>query len=56
MSTSKYLHLFTDSKSADPFEILANAHDVTFSYASKPLKLNGDVQYKNGAVYTSLVL
>ena len=55
MSTSKYLHLFTDSKSADPLEISANANDVTFSYASKPLKMNGDLQYKSGVAYVSLV-
>ena len=49
------LHLFLDEKVADPFEIQANANDATFGYASKPLKFNGDVQYKNGAVYTSLL-
>ena len=49
------LHLFLDEKVSDPFEIQANANDATFGYASKPLKFNGDVQYKNGAVYTSLL-
>ena len=55
MSTSKFLHLFTDSKTVDPFEIQATPTDTIFSYANKPLKFNGDVQYKNGAVYVSLV-
>ena len=55
MSTSKFLHLYVDSKAVDAFEIQATANDAIFSYANKPLKLNGDVQYKNGAVYTSLV-
>ena len=55
MSTSKYLHLFTDSKAADPFEIQATANDAVFSYANKPLKMNGDLQYKSGVVYVSLV-
>ena len=48
MSTSKYLHLFNDSKAADPFEIQATANDAVFSYANKPLKMNGDLQYKRG--------
>ena len=55
MSTSKYLHLFSDSKAADPFEIQATANDAVFSDANKPLKLNGDVQYKSGVAYVSLV-
>ena len=55
MSTSKFLHLFTDSKATDPFEIQATANDVVFSYANKPLKLNGDLQYKSGVAYVSLV-
>ena len=55
MSTSKYLHLFNDSKAADPFEIQATANDAVFSYANKPLKMNGDLQYKSGVAYVSLV-
>ncbi len=56
MSTSKFLHLFTDSKATVLLRFQQTyANDPTFSYASKPLKLNGDVQYKNGAIYTSLV-
>ena len=55
MSTSKFLHLYTDSKATDPFEIQANSSDAIFSFANKPLKLNGDVQYKTGATFTSLV-
>ena len=55
MSTSKFLHLFVDSKSVDPFEIQATNTDTVFSYANKPLKFNGDVQYKSGVAYTSLV-
>ena len=55
MSTSKFLHLFVDSKATDPFEIQATANDAIFSYANKPLKMNGDVQYKSGVAYVSLV-
>ena len=55
MSTSKFLHLYVDSKSVDPFEIQATANDAVFSYANKPLKMNGDLQYKSGAVFVSLV-
>ena len=55
MSTSKFLHLFSDSKSVDPFEIQSTPTDAIFSYANKPLKFNGDVQYKNGVTYTSLL-
>ena len=49
------LHLFLDEKVSDPFEIQANADDATFSYASKALKFNGDLQYKNGVLYTSVL-
>ena len=55
MSTSKFLHLFVDSKAVDPFEIQATANDAIFSYANKPLKMNGDLQYKSGVAYVSLV-
>ena len=55
MSTSKFLHLFVDSKATDPFEIQATANDAIFSYANKPLKMNGDLQYKSGVAYVSLV-
>ena len=33
MSTSKFLHLFTDSKSTDPFEISANSGDANAAIA-----------------------
>ena len=52
---SQKLHLFLDEKVSDPFEIQANADDATFSYASKALKFNGDLQYKNGVLYTSVL-
>jgi hypothetical protein len=55
MSTSKFLHLFVDSKATDPFEIQATANDAIFSYANKPLKMNGDLQFKSGVAYVSLV-
>ena len=55
MSTSKFLHLYVDSKATDAFEIQANGTDAIFSYANKPLKFNGDVQYKSGVAYVSLV-
>ena len=55
MSTSKFLHLFVDSKATDPFEIQATSTDAIFSYANKPLKMNGDLQYKSGVAYVSLV-
>lgn len=55
MSTSKFLHLFVDSKAVDPFEIQATVNDAIFSYANKPLKMNGDLQYKSGVAYVSLV-
>ena len=55
MSTSKFLHLFVDSKAIDPFEIQATANDAIFSYANKPLKFNGDLQFKSGVAYVSLV-
>jgi hypothetical protein len=37
------------------FEIQATANDTVFSYANKPLKFNGDLQYKSGVAYVSLV-
>ena len=55
MSTSKFLHLFNDSKSVDAFEIQATPTDAIFSYANKPLKMNGDLQFKSGVAYVSLV-
>ena len=47
------LYLDDDAK-AVIFEIKANANDATFQYTGKALKMDGDLQYKNGALYTSV--
>ena len=48
------LYLDDDAKAAI-FEIKANANDATFQYTGKALKMDGDLQYKNGLVYTSVL-
>jgi hypothetical protein len=48
------LYLDDDAK-AQIFEIKANANDATFQYTGKALKMDGDLQYKNGVVYTSVL-
>jgi hypothetical protein len=52
---SQKIHLYVDEKATDKFEILANSGDAVFSYVGKPLKFDADLQYKNGAVYVSVL-
>jgi hypothetical protein len=49
------LQLYLDEKVATPFEIKANADDATFTYSGKSLKMDGDLQYKSGLVYLSVL-
>jgi hypothetical protein len=52
---SQKINLYKDEKATDKFEIVANSGDAVFSYVGKPLKFDADLQYKNGAVYVSVL-
>lgn len=52
---SQKIHLYKDEKATDKFEIVATGNDAVFSYVGKPLKFDADLQYKNGAVYVSVL-
>jgi hypothetical protein len=49
------LNLYLDDVVLSGFEIKANANDATFTYTGKALKMDGDLQYKNGVAYTSVL-
>ena len=49
------LNQYLDDVVLSGFEIKANANDATFTYPGKALKMDGDLQYKNGVAYTSVL-
>ena len=53
--TQKLNLYLDDNANAVIFEIKANANDATFQYTGNALKMDGDLQYKSGVAYVSVL-